>query len=429
MAVLTTSYIKQYIIADWWSDSRKGGDMMDVTEADPVDYPERFAFGLNWDRFVERHFSHDRVKAAREKLLRALRLDSLEGLSFIDIGCGSGLHSLAALQAGAAQVFSFDYDQNSVATTLRVKEMHGKPVNWVVAQASVLDHVFMTKLEKADIVYSWGCLHHTGNMWKAIENARIPLKPNGVLFIALYSHTVYADSSVLNGDPLPEQWLKIKKRYNSMGQTRKRLCELSYVFNQEIRRHSWNPKRILRNAVIWYHQYNNYSQSRGMDYWTDIRDWLGGWPMEFVKERELFLFARDRLDLELLDCITGAGNTEFLFRSAGCANYWDAILGQRVQRDLSPPFVNQGGLMWSVSIPDLSEQADTNEIPGRSRVTLFENGLPLSYAHAQHEAIQKSGGGGDFRMGGAPSHTFSTSDNTDPNTNGRKYHISYEDNA
>ena len=39
----------------------------------------------------------------------ALRI--LAGKVFLDIGCGSGIHSLAALRLGAERVISFDYDR------------------------------------------------------------------------------------------------------------------------------------------------------------------------------------------------------------------------------------------------------------------------------------------------------------------------------
>ena len=62
---------------------------------------KRFAFGSNWHRFIERDFSEARAQAAQLHLLDFLKMTSLQGRRFLDVGCGSGLHSLAALRAGA----------------------------------------------------------------------------------------------------------------------------------------------------------------------------------------------------------------------------------------------------------------------------------------------------------------------------------------
>ena len=92
-------------------------------------------------------------------------------MTFLDVGCGSGLHSPAALTAGAKRIVSFDLDSDSVETSRRLWELVGKPKNWVICQGSILDHEFVTTLEPADIVYSWGVLHHTGDMWTALRYA------------------------------------------------------------------------------------------------------------------------------------------------------------------------------------------------------------------------------------------------------------------
>lgn len=118
---------------------------------------------------------------------KVLRVENLKGKTFLDIGCGSGIHSLAALRLGASQVFAFDYDVDSVATSRRVREWAGNPENWQIKRNSVLDADFMASLPKFDIVYSWGVLHHTGDLWGAVRNAAIPLrKGRRVLYRALF---------------------------------------------------------------------------------------------------------------------------------------------------------------------------------------------------------------------------------------------------
>src|SRR4051794_3640357 len=99
----------------------------------------RYGFGRNWDEFIRRELNEARVQAALDHMLGFLKLPSLEGRSFLDIGSGSGIHSLAAFRAGAQRVVSFDYDADSVRTTRTLHERAGSPAHWTIGQGSVLD--------------------------------------------------------------------------------------------------------------------------------------------------------------------------------------------------------------------------------------------------------------------------------------------------
>jgi SAM-dependent methyltransferase len=265
----------------------------------------RFQFGRNWKDYVDRNFSQERVDISKKHLLGFLARQDLAGLSFIDIGCGSGLHSMAALQAGAASVHSFDYDADSVATTRYLRGRAGEPANWTVEQGSVLDDEAMARRPQYDVVYSWGVLHHTGEVWRAVRNAAGRVKPGGCFYVALYS----ADVQV---DPPPQFWLDVKQRYVAAGWLQRRWLELWYVLRFNL---GWNPLRIpgfVRHA--W-----QYKKNRGMNVLVDIRDWLGGWPMEFVYDAEVVKFC-EGLGLRLERMATGEANTEFLFvRGPGSA--------------------------------------------------------------------------------------------------------------
>ena len=258
----------------------------------------RFEFGKNWHEFIRQHYGQDKVDVSKRHMLQFMKCDNLNGQSFLDIGCGSGLHSIAALQAGASVVHGFDYDANSVAASCFVKEQAGNPKNWTVEQGSVLDDEFISKLEKYDVVYSWGVLHHTGEVWNAIRNASRCVKQGGVFYIALYS----ADVKI---DPPPEFWLNVKRKYVSSGWLTRRLMDAWYVWRFQLNRNVFRLPMFMKRV-------RDYKENRGMDVFTDIRDWLGGWPMEFVWDADAISFC-EKLGFKLKNIATGEANTEFLF--------------------------------------------------------------------------------------------------------------------
>src|SRR5438132_186245 len=112
---------------------------------------KRFAFGRNWREFSERHLSEERIEIAKRQMLEFLGVGHLEGKTFLDIGCGSGIHSLSALRAGASRIVSFDYDPEAVATTALMKLQAGNPARWTVMHGSAIDPDYMRSLGQFDV--------------------------------------------------------------------------------------------------------------------------------------------------------------------------------------------------------------------------------------------------------------------------------------
>jgi SAM-dependent methyltransferase len=234
-------------------------------------------------------------------MLAFMRLTDLSGKRMIDVGCGSGLHSMAAISANVAELVSFDYDTESVAATQKLHVLVGKPRHWRIEHGSILDDEYVARLGEFDVVYSWGVLHHTGDQWKALRNAARLLTSSGVFYVALYTSDMFVN-------PPAEFWLRVKRRYNLGGSLCKRALEAWYIGRQFLA-----MLRDRRNpiAYVW-----NYERSRGMSFYTDVKDWLGGWPMEFSSIAEVKRFAREDLRLELVNIATGEANTEYLFQKA-----------------------------------------------------------------------------------------------------------------
>lgn len=183
------------------------------------------------------------------------------------------------------------------------------------------------------------------------------------------------------------------------------------------------PSKAIQRIRDFGKVVSTYQENRGMEFWTDVRDWLGGWPMDFLRESEVIQFAESRLGLELLEMLTGEGNTEFVFQPVGAKNYWQDLLGQYTIEELPPSFSSREGYCWVVPLPHLSDLADLPEMPRRSSLRMFEDGRPLMFAHAPLVSIQKVGEGRYSHW--EDKLYFSTSDNSDPNTNGRRYTIRY----
>lgn len=263
------------------------------------DTPDRYEFGKNWERYVNLHFNEEKIEISRQHMLSFLGRTDLSGLRMLDIGSGSGLHSLAAWRSGVKELVSFDFDPHSVATTRMLHEKVGAPANWEIFQGSVLDSDFLKGLGQFDLVYSWGVLHHTGSQWQAIENAIQRVADDGLFYVALYDSDMYVN-------PGPQYWLNIKKKYNESGKIRRYIMEFDYIKNSVC-------GGKIKNMLSLPKKMAEYKKSRGMDLYTDVRDWLGGWPMEFTRVSEVVnVFCKEH-NFKLQNISTLEANTEYVF--------------------------------------------------------------------------------------------------------------------
>ncbi len=273
--------------------------------ATEVQQGQRFGFGKNWRRFL-RVLDDQRIAAAEKSLCAMLELESLREKSFLDIGSGSGLFSLAAVRLGAQKVYSFDFDPQSVTCTRELKRRYFPGCqHWTIREGSLLDRRYLESLGQFDIVYSWGILHHTGNMWQAME-AVIPLVAGcGRLFIAIYN----------DQGRRSRRWKMVKRFYNTglAGQ----LLIVSTFIPLFVARGAAADLVRLKNPFT---RYREYKKTRGMSVVHDWFDWLGGYPFEVAKPEEVFDFYKKRgfTLLRLRTCGGGLGNNEYVFvKSAG----------------------------------------------------------------------------------------------------------------
>jgi 2-polyprenyl-6-hydroxyphenyl methylase/3-demethylubiquinone-9 3-methyltransferase len=454
---------------------------------------ERFRFGANWAKFIN-SLTNEKIAMAERSLQTALASERLDGKSFLDVGSGSGLFSLAARRLGA-KVHSFDYDSTSVACTSELKSRYCYgDVNWIIEQGSVLDDIYLRTLGTFDVVYSWGVLHHTGEMWNALDKVKRLARQGGQLYIAIYNDL----------GPVTDHWRKIKRAYNRLPSLFRLPFAVFIICIAESRSIAYCARHLKFEEYV--RRWKQYDSLRGMSKWYDDIDWIGGYPYECATmERLIDFFSKDGFCVEWsLSRAMGTGCNEVVFRRradfgvfidnpipksrtllrrCGClvtgpflateSGYVaklptalspvgiDSIVlfrdGQLVgispagadrktlivappswsqQRvdgtkfevargaldGLVKPFRHYDGHMFGSSRIDLKHLADdATASHDSSPVYIFEDKRQLEMPHALHADLVKYGRGRFSHWG--QELLFSSSDNSDPNVNGRTYEI------
>ena len=263
---------------------------------------KRFNFGENWNRFLTK-LDEGRIQEGEKSLKQMLEMENLDRKLFLDIGCGSGLFSLAAKRLGA-KVHSFDCDPLSVACTEELKHRYfPDDGSWTIEQGNVLDLGYLNSLGKYNIVYSWGVLHHTGNMWMALENVIPLLDEGGKLFISIYN-----DQGILS-----KFWKRLKKFYNTSPSPIKIL--VIFWVGASLQTGSAFLRLFQGQNPLPFKYWKEKKRQRGMSVWHDLVDWVGGYPFEVAKPEEIFDFYRVKgfTLIKLKTCGAGLGCNEFVF--------------------------------------------------------------------------------------------------------------------
>lgn len=252
-----------------------------------------FDFGINWKDYSTNAFNKERFEDAKRSLPLLFDQESFEDRTFLDVGCGSGIFSVAAATLGAKEVYGIDISRYSIETCVKNSSVLGElKKNVRFEKMDVLDSASMAKIGMYDMLYAWGSLHHTGSMWKAIENVVSHVKTGGTLVLGIYN--THWTSPI---------WLRIKKFYNRAPRWIQKI--MIWVFYAVIYVSKW---MITRE--------NPMKMRRGMDFYYDVVDWIGGYPYECARPQEIidFLHARGFQLRALYPAALPTGNNEFVFR-------------------------------------------------------------------------------------------------------------------
>ncbi|HEY2989127.1 MAG TPA: class I SAM-dependent methyltransferase [Candidatus Binatia bacterium] len=227
-----------------------------------------FDFGRNWESFSDQRLAPQTIDDAVRSLQSLLERDHLQGMSFLDVGCGSGLFSIAAHRLGAARVVGIDISPRCVAVSRRNLGRFAPNAAISFDEGSALDPERLAALGTFDVVYAWGSLHHTGAMWSAIANAAKQVAPGGTLVLAIYNKHLTSPA-----------WREIKRFYNRAPGAAQYLLAIFFA-------------PVIYVAKFLVTGRNPLHKERGMDFWHDVIDWIGGFPYEYAPREEVEAFMK-----------------------------------------------------------------------------------------------------------------------------------------
>lgn len=239
----------------------------------------QFDFGQNWDEFSKHSLTPEKVQQAVLNFSELVDSIDLENKSFLDIGFGQGLGLLTAT-ALKAKTVGCDINPKCGYVLDQNKKFFPQieQVKIPVIIGSILDDSVIKKISDQSpdkngnyaIVHSWGVLHHTGKMWEAINNAANLVSDKGIFIIAIYNRHW---SSLM--------WKFIKWFYNISPRFIKWvIINFFYV--------------VIAIAKFLVTGKNPFKTKRGMNFYYDVIDWVGGYPYEYASKDEIKNFVEKK---------------------------------------------------------------------------------------------------------------------------------------
>ncbi|MDC1073056.1 class I SAM-dependent methyltransferase [Gammaproteobacteria bacterium] len=257
-----------------------------------------FDFGENWKHYSNAVLTQNHISEAEEAFETLTREIDLKSRNFLDVGFGQGLSAFLAAKKGA-NVTCLDINLKCEEALKSTEKFFDSSVkkNINLNIGSILDSSIIKKFKNDfprgfDVIHSWGVLHHTGNMNQAFFNCASMLAEDGFLIIAIYNR--HWSSPV---------WRVLKRIY----------CNTP-VIGKKILITFFTPIIFLAKLIVTGK--NPLRSARGMDFFVDIVDWVGGYPYEYASVVEIEEIGRkNNLQLEnVRPSNVPTGCNEFIFR-------------------------------------------------------------------------------------------------------------------
>jgi len=275
---------------------------------DKIDRRMKQQFGKNFKQNLLNAYDETRLNQSIRFIQEYLETETLEGKTFLDAGCGSGVFSIAAQKMGA-KVTSFDIDETALVNISELKqlfEVDDKDI--ILKKGNILDQSFIKSLGQFDVVLCWGVVHHCGDMWKALDLISQTTNKNGIIHLGIYNEAdgwgIYPD-----GRFGPSTfWRKIKKFYSRLPSLLQSFIDLFCIIGISV-----IYLLMLKNPIKKLRE----NERRGMTWKSDLKDWLIGYPYEYARPEQVFEFMKKRnFTLVKIKTNNGLLTNNYVFQSS-----------------------------------------------------------------------------------------------------------------
>ncbi len=168
----------QQQVREWWNRNPMSYDV-----DDPIPYEPG---SQEYFREIDRRIFHPRymrltADAKGRTFGRYVEFDALEGKDVLEVGCGSGIAAQMLADAGA-NLTAVDLTPWAVATTQSRLDAFG--LDGTVLEADGEELPFSDA--SFDLVFSWGVIHHSSDMDRALGELVRVCRPGGKLVLMVY---------------------------------------------------------------------------------------------------------------------------------------------------------------------------------------------------------------------------------------------------